>query len=72
MVTIDMINQRHNYASSAEEEAIGHVYLQTAMLTQGARLMAAGVDVKFHDENIEKADLTGEHVAIGLLGHPYI
>ena len=72
MVTIDMINQRHNYASSAEEEAIGHVYLPTAMLTQGARLMAAGVDVKFHDENIEKADLTGEHVAIGLLGHPYI
>ena len=69
MVTADFINQLHNYAKCIGE---GHIYLPTAMLAQGARLMAAGVNVQFHDENIKKAELHGEHVAIGLLGHPYI
>jgi|TARA_Y100000310_G_C20647860_1_gene797661 hypothetical protein len=66
---IDLIQPRHNYAS---QEGQGHVYLPTSLLTAGARLLNAGIDVVFHDENIKPAEITADYVGFNLLGAPYI
>lgn len=72
MVKIDLIQPRHNYAPSANEEPIGHVYMPTSLLTVGARLLNSGVDVTFHDENIKPRKLSSKYIGINLLGPPYI
>ena len=70
--TIDIIQPRHNYAAPASVEKHGHIYLPTSALTAGAVLMNSGIDVIFHDENIESAKITSRYVGINLLGAPYI
>ena len=66
---IDLIQPRHNYAP---KEGIGHIYMPTSLLTVGARLVNAGVDVTFHDENITPAQISSDYVGSNLLGAPYI
>src|SRR3989344_2531484 len=69
MKKIDLIQPRHNYAS---KEGLGHVYMPTSLLTAGARLIDAGVDVVFHDENFQPASVSSDVIGINLLGAPYI
>ena len=45
--------------------------MPTSLLTAAARLIAAGVDVEIHDENIN-TQYNFEHIGINLLGAPYI
>lgn len=66
---IDLIQPRHSYAPA---QGLGHIYMPTSLLTAGARLLAAGVDVEFHDENITGATITSDNVGVNLLGAPYI
>ncbi len=69
MVLIDLLQPRHNYAP---QEGLGHIYLPTSLLTAGARLLHAGVKVKFHDENLAPADLSSRYVGVNLIGSAYI
>ena len=72
MVKVDLIQPRHNYAPAVSESALWHVYMPTSLLTAAARLIAAGVDVELHDENIKPMQLSSSYVGINLLGAPYI
>jgi len=72
MTKIDLIQPRHNYAPIANEEKFGHIYLPTSLLTAGAVLQDAGIDVIIHDENINPKNITSRYVGINLLGAPYI
>ncbi len=47
-------------------------YMPTSKLTVGARLLNAGVEVNFHDENITPAEISADYVGFNLLGAPYI
>jgi hypothetical protein len=69
---VDLIQPRHNCAAPAHEEKYGHIYMPTSLLSVGARLMHAGVDVSLHDENIASIKNIGDIVGINLLGTPYI
>ncbi len=69
---IDLIQPRHNYAPSPIENPIGHVYMPTSLLTAGARLLDAGLEVKFHDENVKPYENSSDFIGINLLGAPYI
>ena len=66
---LDMIQPRHNYAP---REGLGHVYMPTSLFTAGARIIDAGVDVKFHDENLKPRQISSDYVGFNLLGSPYI
>jgi len=66
---IDLVQPRHNYAP---KEGAGHIYMPTSLLTVGARLLNAGVDVTFHDENIKPLEVSSDYVGFNLLGAPYI
>ena len=66
---IDLIQPRHNYAPA---EGLGHVYMPTSLLTVGARLLNAGIDVEFHDENLRPQKISSDYVGFNLLGAPYI
>lgn len=68
-MTADLIQPRHNYALT---EGLGHVYMPTSLLTVGARLLKSGIDVKFHDENLNPAQISSDYVGFNLLGAPYI
>ena len=72
MVGIDLIQPRHNYAPPANQDKLGHIYLPTSLLTIGSRLLNAGVEVKFHDENLRRRDISFNYVGSNLLGAPYI
>ncbi|MBI2558684.1 radical SAM protein [Candidatus Woesearchaeota archaeon] len=72
MKKVELIQPRHNYAPSFSEEPIGHVYMPTSLLTAGARLLEAGVDIEIHDENIQPKRISSPYVGINLLGAPYI
>ena len=69
VMKLALIQPRHNYAPS---EGLGHVYMPTSLLTVGARLLSAGVEVEFHDENIRPKDVSANYVGFNLLGAPYI
>ncbi|MBI2662693.1 radical SAM protein [Candidatus Woesearchaeota archaeon] len=66
---IDLVQPRHNYAS---KKGVGHIYMPTSLLTVGARLLNAGVDVTFHDENTKPLEVSSDYVGFNLLGAPYI
>ena len=66
---IDLIQPRHNYAP---KEGVGHIYMPTSLLTAGARLLNAGIDVTFHDENLRPLEVSSNYVGFNLLGAPYI
>ena len=66
---IDLVQPRHTYAPT---EGLGHIYMPTSLLTAGARLLRAGIDVTFHDENLQPRSLTSRYAGINLLGAPYI
>ncbi len=66
---IDLVQPRHNYAPA---EGLGHIYMPTSLLTVGARLLDAGVEVTFHDENIKPLEASSDYVGFNLLGAPYI
>ncbi len=66
---IDLIQPRHNYAPI---EGLGQIYMPTSLLTAGARLLNAGVNVSFHDENLKFAKTSSDYVGFNLLGAPYI
>ena len=66
---IDLVQPRHNYAP---KEGVGHIYMPTSLLTVGARLLNAGVDVTFHDENTKPLEVSSDYVGFNLLGAPYI
>ncbi|MDO8340027.1 MAG: hypothetical protein Q7T16_05205 [Candidatus Burarchaeum sp.] len=77
--SIDLIQPRHNHARDPSIEPLGQVYMPTSLLTAGARLLEAGVDVSFHDENImpyrpsaNPDEPSAKCVGINLLGAPYI
>ncbi len=67
-----LIQPRHNYAPVAGEGKFGHIYLPTSLLTAGAVLQDAGIDVNLHDENLSTKNITSRYVGINLLGAPYI
>lgn len=69
---IDLIQPRHSYAPSPEKNQKGHIYLNTPLLSAGSRLIQAGVDVTFHDENIRPRNIKSNLVGINLLGAPYV
>ena len=66
---MDLVQPRHNYAPT---EGLGHIYMPTSLLMVGARLLNAGVDVTFHDENIKPLEVSSDYVGFNLLGAPYI
>ena len=66
---IDLVQPRHNYAP---KEGVGHIYMPTSLLTVGARLLNAGAEVTFHDENIKPLEVSSDYVGFNLLGAPYI
>ena len=66
---MDLVQPRHNYAPIEGE---GHIYMPTSLLTVGARLFNAGVEVTFHDENIMPLEVSSDYVGFNLLGAPYI
>ncbi len=66
---MDLLQPRHNYAS---KEGLGHLYMPTSLLTVGARLLNAGVDVSFQDENLRPREISADYVGFNLLGAPYI
>ncbi|MBI1970692.1 radical SAM protein [Candidatus Woesearchaeota archaeon] len=72
MTLVDLVQPRHNYAPSVSESSIGHVYLPSSLLTVGARLLGAGIDITVHDENIRPYKQTSDLVGITLVGAPYI
>ena len=73
MTTITLIQPRHNYAPPREESTLGHVYMPTSLMTAGARLLHADVEVQFFDENVNPVPFLDSHyVGINLLGTPYI
>ncbi|MBI2572893.1 radical SAM protein [Candidatus Woesearchaeota archaeon] len=69
---IDLIQPRHTYAPPVEQDRIGHIYLPTSLLTIGSRLLQAGVDVTFHDENFRPRTISSRYVGSNLLGSPYV
>ncbi|MDO8642410.1 MAG: radical SAM protein [Candidatus Woesearchaeota archaeon] len=46
--------------------------MPTSLLTVGARLLHAGVDVTFHDENLLPAEISSDCAGFNLLGAAYI
>lgn len=67
-----LLQPRHIYAPPMEEGQ-GHIYSPTSLWTVGSKLIQAGADVTFEDENIRKADT--EHadvIGVNLVGPPYI
>ena len=72
MATIELIQPRHNYAPAIQEERLGHIYIPTSLLTAGAVLQNAGIDVRIHDENFGYCQIDSRYVGINLLGAPYI
>ncbi len=69
---VDLIQPRHIYAPPASQIKQGHIYMPTSLLTEGARLLASGIDIEMHDENIKSRVVSCEHVGVNLLGSPYI
>lgn len=75
---IDLVQPRHTYAPPISKaplrgkEPTGHVYLNSSLLSVGSRLMQAGVDVRFHDENLRPREIESNLVGIQLLGAPYV
>lgn len=69
---IDLIQPRHNYAPPIEKEPKGHIYLNASLLSVGSRLMHAGADVTFRDENLHPRQINSNLVGINLLGAPYV
>lgn len=72
VMKIDLIQPRHNYAPPIESGEMGHIYMPTALLTVAARLINAGAEIVFHDENLKIAQATSDKIGISLLGAPYI
>ncbi len=66
---IQLIQPRHIFA---ENNGFGHVYLPGSILTAGARLLKAGVEVEFNDENIKPTQINCSNIGLSLLGPPYI
>jgi radical SAM superfamily enzyme YgiQ (UPF0313 family) len=64
------VQPRHVYAPS---EGHGHIYSPTSLWTVGSKLIQAGADIDFVDENIRPAE-TDKYGTIGinLVGAPYI
>src|SRR3989338_1006177 len=64
------VQPRHIYAP---QEGQGHIYTPTSLWTVGAKLIEAGADIDFADENLRPAE-TGRYDTIGvnLVGAPYI
>lgn len=69
---ITLIQPRHTYAP-IENGRSGHIYMPTSLLTAGARLMHAGVNVDFKDLNFPaRTSVNSELCGINLVGSPYI
>lgn len=66
---VDLIQLKHIYSS---KEGEGQIYLPTSLLTAGARLNYAGIQVNLFDENIRQYTGKAEIIGISLLGAPYI
>lgn len=69
---IDLIQPRHTYAPPVEKDPKGHIYLNSSLFSAGSRLIQAGYDVKFHDENIRPRHIESNTVGINLIGAPYV
>ncbi|MBI2140497.1 hypothetical protein HYU14_06235 [Candidatus Woesearchaeota archaeon] len=69
---IDLIQPRHNYAAPLEVQQYGHLFMPTSLLTVAARLLGAGVEVHFTDENFERHTPQSNIIGLNLLGPPYI
>lgn len=64
------IQPRHTYAPPIGD---GHVYSPTSLWTVGSKLIQAGADIDFADENLRPANTDGADVlGVNLLGAPYI
>src|SRR3989344_7837955 len=64
------VQPRHVYAPSEGE---GHIYSPTSLWTVGAKLIEAGADIEFADENLRSVDTeSADVVGINLVGAPYI
>ncbi len=72
IASIQLIQPRHIYAPDWTEESIGHVYMPTSLLTVQARIMEAGINVEFVDENINVTHEFAECIGINLVGAPYV
>ncbi len=72
MIKVDLIQLRHNYAPSADKHKLGHVYMPTSLITAGARLLDAGIDIELHDENLRPRRISSNYIGTNLLGAPYI
>lgn len=69
---ITLLQPRHTYAPSYDEERIGHIYMPTSLLSVAARMLRAGLRVKIVDENFDPWLPTGEWVGVNLVGAPYV
>jgi Radical SAM superfamily len=72
MSDILLLQPRHVYAPDYRETQLGHVYMPTSLLTVCARLLTAGVNVTFEDENLNRSELNCPLVGINLVGSPYV
>lgn len=66
------VQPRHVYAPSPTEGE-GHIYSPTSLWTIGSKLIQAGADIDFIDENLHTADTSkADVVGVNLVGAPYI
>lgn len=72
MLDIDLIQLRHNYAPDFDTEPSGDIYMPHGLWVAGARLMEAGVDCSFQDENLGPSKVSSSLVGTSLVGPPYI
>jgi len=64
------VQPRHTYAPP---EGMGHVYSPTSLWTVGSKLIQAGADIDFADENLHTADTSkADVVGVNLVGAPCI
>lgn len=66
-----LVQPRHTYAPESLGE-VGNVYMPTSLLTVAARLLHAGVNIEFCDENLSQSSLNCATLGVNLLGAPYV
>lgn len=72
-MNITLVQPRHVYAPTFEEELLGHIYMPNSLLSFASRLISLGHNITLYDENIEKFNLNNTNiVGVNMIGSPYI
>lgn len=76
MEKITLVQPRHYQAEEADQNgniSEGHIYMPSSLITAGARILAAGGDVKFEDGNLARLPkLQNKITGANIIGAPLI